>query len=61
MATNQDDNGSAHIPGEHIREDILNAIILEKMVVDDLLPPLLFWDSIFIPTIMCSNQQFTAT
>jgi hypothetical protein len=37
---NQGGNKSAHIPSEHIREDILNAIILEKMV-NDLLPTLL--------------------
>jgi hypothetical protein len=40
LATNQGGNKSVHVPGEHIREDMLNAIILEKMV-DDLLPPLL--------------------
>jgi hypothetical protein len=55
LATNQGENESAHIPGEHIKEDILNAIILEKMV-DDLLPPLLFWDHFFIPTFLCNNQ-----
>jgi hypothetical protein len=51
LATNQGGNKSAHIPGERIREDILNTIILE-----DLLPPLLFWDHFFIPTFLCNNQ-----
>jgi hypothetical protein len=40
LATNQGGNKSAQVPGERIREDILNSIILEKMV-DDLLPPML--------------------
>jgi hypothetical protein len=40
LTKNQGRNKSAHVPGEHIREDILNSIILEKMV-DDLLPPML--------------------
>jgi hypothetical protein len=55
LAKNQGENKSAHIPCEHIREDILKAIILEKMV-NDLLPSLLFWDPFFIPTFLCNNQ-----
>jgi hypothetical protein len=40
LAKNQSGNKSAHVPGERIREDISNAIILEK-TADDLLPSLL--------------------
>jgi hypothetical protein len=52
--TTKGGNKSAHITGEHITEDILNSFILEKM--DDLLPPLLFWDHFFIPTFLCNNR-----
>jgi hypothetical protein len=55
LTTSQGGIKSAHIPGKHIREDILSTIILEKMV-DDLLPPLLVWDHFFIPTFLCNNQ-----
>jgi hypothetical protein len=51
MATNQGKNESAHIPREHIKEEILKEIMPKKMV-DSLVLSLLFGGPFFKPNFL---------
>jgi hypothetical protein len=50
LATNQGENESTHIPGEQIREEILN--FTPKKMVDSLVLSLLFWGPFFKPNFL---------
>jgi hypothetical protein len=56
LAPNQEELVPANFLCEAYREKLSRAKILKKMV-----PSVLFWDPIFLPTTRGSNRRFTAT
>jgi hypothetical protein len=56
LATNQGENGSTHIPGEQIREEILKEVMLKK-IMDSLVLSLLFGGPFFKPNLLYANKD----